>query len=78
MLNYISIMFPYKHLIAVDCGPPVVPQCGSLDSYTDTTEGSDVFYSCDPGLVPERRMRTVCTGNGWSPNHAELCCTMGM
>ena len=43
-------------------------------SYTDTTEGSEVFYSCDPGLVPEGRMRAVCTRNGWSPNCADLRC----
>ena len=30
------------------------------------------------GLVPEGRMRAVCTRNGWSPNPAEICCTVGM
>ena len=58
----------------VDCGPPSVPWNGSLESYTSTTEGSVVFYSCDPGLVPEGRMRAVCTENGWSPNPADLNC----
>ena len=66
-----NILFP------VDCGPPVVPQRGSLESYTDTTEGSEVFYRCDPGLVPEERMRAVCTRNGWSPDLTDLCCTVG-
>ena len=37
-----------------------------------------MFYSCDPGLVPEGRMRAVCTGNGWSPNPAGVSCTVGM
>ena len=59
---------------SVDCGLPVAPRRGSLESYTDTTEGSEVFYSCDPGLVPEGRMRAVCTRNGWSPNPADLRC----
>ena len=36
-----------------------------------------VFYSCDPGLVPEQRMRTMCTENGWSPNPADLNCFSG-
>ena len=45
--------------MSVDCGPPGAPQRGSLESYTNTTEGSEVFYSCNPGLVPEGRMRTV-------------------
>ena len=63
---------------SVDCGPPVTPQSGLLDNYTSTTEGSEVFYSCDPGLVPEGRMRAVCTENGWSPNPAYVRCTTGM
>ena len=63
---------------SVDCGQPGAPQRGSLESYTNTTEGSEVFYRCDPGLVPEGRMRAVCTRNGWSPNLAALNCTEGM
>ena len=55
-----------ENLTSVDCGSPGNPQNGSLESYTNTTEGSEVFYRCDPGLVPEGRMRAVCTENGWS------------
>ena len=65
-------------LFTVNCGPPVAPQRGSLESYTNTTEGSEVFYSCNPGLVPEGWMRAVCTRNGWSPNPADLSCSVGM
>ena len=61
-------------IISVNCGPPVAPRNGSLESYTNTTEGSEVFYSCDQGLVPEGRMRAVCTRNGWSPNPDDLRC----
>jgi len=60
----------------VDCGPPTTPRNGSLENYTNTTEGSVVFYSCDPGLVPEQQMRAVCTGNGWSPNPGDLNCSV--
>ena len=35
-------------------------------------------YSCDPGLVPEGRMRATCTRNGWSPNPADLNCSEGI
>jgi len=62
---------------SADCGPPFSPRKGALESYTDTTIGSEVFYSCYQGLVPEGRMRTVCTRNGWSPNPAHLSCTVG-
>ena len=61
-----------------DCGQPIAPRNGSLESYTSTTHGSEVFYSCDPGHLPEGRMRGVCTDNGWSPNPADLICTAGM
>ena len=63
---------------SVDCGPPPGPWNVSLESYTNTTEGSVVFYSCDSGLVPERRMMSLCTGSGWSPNPADLNCSVGM
>ena len=62
-------------VFVVDCGLPVAPRNGSLESYTNTTEGSEVFYSCVTGLVPEERMRAVCTRNGWSPNPADLSCS---
>ena len=51
--------------ITVDCSPPNIPRNGSLESYTDTTEGSVVFYSCDSS---QQWMRAVCTENGWSPS----------
>ena len=62
----------------VDCGSPFPPRNGLVTSYTNTTEGSVAFYSCDPGLVPEMGMRAVCTMNGWSPNPANLSCAVGM
>ena len=61
-------------VFVADCGPPGAPQRGSLENYTNTTEGSEVFYRCDTGLVPEGRMRAVCTRNGWSPNPAGVSC----
>jgi len=70
---YIYIyIYIYYLTTTVDCGPPSVPRNGSLQSYTITTEGSVVFYSCDPGLVPEGRRRAVCTENGWSPDPTDL------
>ena len=76
MVNSIRFMINnhgWHHL--VDCGKPSAPQRGYLERYNDTTVGSEVFYSCDQGLVPEGRMRAVCTRNGWSPTPADLSCT---
>ena len=61
----------------VDCGSPVTPQNGTVANHTSTTNGSVIFYSCGPGLVPVGRMRAVCTRNGWDPNPADLNCTEG-
>jgi len=58
---------------SVDCGPPRPPSDGFLESYTNTIEGSEVFYNCDTGFV-RGRMRSVCTRNGWTPNPADLNC----
>ena len=83
--NFIGSIWEYfawclKQIVHLsgDCGSPVAPQNGTLESYTNTSNGSEVFYSCDPGLVPVGRMRTVCTENGWSPNPVDLNCTVGM
>ena len=64
------------YLFTVDCGAPDPPQRGSLESYTDTIEGSEVFYRCDPGLVPEGRMRTNCTRNGWREPFRSWSCDL--
>ena len=58
----------------VHCGSPVAPQHGSLENYTNTTEGAEIFYNCGQSWVPEGRTRAVCTRNGWSPNPADLSC----
>ena len=77
-LNFEFCTISFTPSITVDCGPPTTPRNGSLENYTDTTEGSVVFYRCGPGLVPEQQMRAVCTENGWSPNPADLNCFTGM
>ena len=69
---------PILNLPSVDCASPGNPQNGLVANYTGTTNSSVAFYSCDPGLVPEGRMRAVCTRNGWSPNPADLCCAVGV
>ena len=70
-------IFPILNLSSVDYSPPGIPQNGSVTNYTGTTNSSMAFYSCNQGLVPEGRMMAVCTGNGWSPNPADLNCAIG-
>ena len=77
--RYISISTPMQSLVipSVHCGTPVAPQRGSLENYTNTIEGAEVFYSCGQNSVPEGRIRAVCTRSGWSPNLADLSCAGG-
>ena len=53
-------------------------QNGFLESYSSTINGSEMFYSCDPGHFPERRMSTVCTEHEWILNPGDFICTIGM
>ena len=78
-MGCISISTPMQSLVipSVHCGTPVAPQRGSLENYTNTIEGAEVFYSCAQNLIPVGRMRAVCTRSGWSPNPADLSCAGG-
>ena len=59
-----------------DCGVPPPPVDGSVQPYTNTTEGSVVVFQCDPGFVPEGEMTTVCGRDGqWTPNPGGITCS---
>ena len=50
----------------VDCGEPDTPSNGGV-SYTITTEGSTIVYSCDPGFVLCGDENRTCLSTGmWS------------
>ena len=60
----------------VSCGELTPPPSGYLNGYESTVEGSEIYYSCNTGLVPVEQMVTVCLANGeWTPNPAEHNCT---
>ena len=63
-------------LSIVNCSDPIaVPRNGSIDPYQNTTEGAEVFFSCNPMFVPTGRMRAVCGADGrWTPDPAGLVC----
>ena len=66
-------------LSTVNCSDPSFPNNGSFDQYQNTTEGAEIFFRCNPGFVPARRMRTVCGADGrWNPDPATLVCTCGL
>ena len=61
---------------AADCGAPPPPVNGSVQPYTNTTEGSVVVFQCDPGFVPEGEMTAVCESDGqWVPYPGNVTCS---
>ena len=49
---------------------------GSIELYQNTTEGAEIFFSCNPGFVLAGRMTATCASNGmWTPDPASLTCT---
>ena len=54
------------YLSGVDCEKPDTPSNGGV-SYTITTEGSTIVYSCDPGFVLCGDENRTCLSTGmWS------------
>jgi CUB/sushi domain-containing protein len=59
--------------VPVDCGvPPAAPDNGSR-SYTSTTLGSTVTYSCDPGYDVEGAASLLCEASGLWSGSAPVC-----
>ena len=70
-----TFWFP-SYLAPANCSDPTVPRNGSVDPYQNTTEGAEIVFMCDSGLVPAGRMRAVCGADGgWNPDPAGLVCT---
>ena len=59
-----------------DCGAPAPPMNGSMQSYTNTTEGSVVVFQCDSGFVPEGEITAVCGRDSrWTPDPGDVTCS---
>ena len=59
-----------------NCSDPTAPTNGSIEAYQNTTEGAEIFFMCNEGLVPAGRMTAVCGADGrWNPDPATTMCT---
>ena len=59
----------------IHCPPPIVGLNVSVEVYSSVSQGSQITYYCQPGLLPSERMVATCGNDGyWSPNPAELSC----
>ena len=60
---------------SVSCGDPNFNSDVAVDPFSSTIVGSELFYQCQSGLLPEGRMSSVCGGDGrWNPDPATLMC----
>ncbi len=48
----------------------------AFSPFSDTTEGANISFNCEPGLVPQREDESVCSSNGaWVPDPAHRMCS---
>ena len=59
-----------------NCSNPTLPTNSFIEAYHNTTEGAEIYFSCNPEFVPAGRMGAVCASNGrWNPDPAGFRCT---
>ena len=59
----------------VNCSTPISANGVVIESYNSTTEGSMIYYRCKQDLLPNDRIRSVCSGNQkWIPDPTEHVC----
>ena len=73
------IVWICKHAVlissSVSCGTPSYASRVDMEPVTSTTVGSEIVYRCQSGLLPDRRITSVCGEDGrWNPNPATLLC----
>ena len=45
-----------------------------MEPFSSTTVGSEIFYQCQSGFLPEGRRSLLCGGDGrWNPDPQSLC-----
>ncbi len=60
----------------VNCSDPSPVAGVTLDPFSDTTEGANISFNCEPWLESQREDVSVCSSNGlWVPNSAHRICS---
>ena len=58
-----------------DCGQPEFPSNGDVSAVSSTTEGANVTFQCEEGLLPSDPITSTCNSIGlWTPNPADVQC----
>ena len=59
-----GLLVVFCNTIPVSCGQPGMPGNGSIEAHQNASEGTEIFFKCNPGFVPAGRMRAVCGADG--------------
>ena len=60
---------------SVSCGDPSFSTGVTVETFSNTTVGSEIVYQCQSGFLPEGGVTSVCRGDGtWNPDPATLLC----
>ena len=62
----------------VDCGQPEFPSNGVISNVSSTTEGANVTFQCEEGLLPSDSITlSTCNSTGqWTPSPADVQCLL--
>ncbi len=62
--------------ILVNCGVPMLPVNGTVDTPDHTREGASVDYRCDDGFHPSANFFSTCESSAlWTPPPENHSCT---
>ena len=70
--SYISYF--YSLASAIVCGAPFFTNGVIVEPFWSTTVGSEIYYQCQTGVLPEERMILLCGEDGkWNSDPQGLC-----
>ncbi len=61
----------------MNCSDPSPVAGVTFSPFSDTTEGANISFNCEPGLERQREDVSVCSSNGsWVPDPAHRICSL--
>ncbi len=61
----------------MNCSDPSPVAGVTFSPFSDTTEGANIRFNCDPGLEPQSEDVSVCSSDGsWVPDPAHRICSL--
>ena len=63
-------------LLIVNCYDPSPVAGVTFSPFSDTSEGANISFNCEPGLEPQMEDVSECSSNGsWVPNPVHRICS---